>query len=115
MHVQGCTVSEAMKYLHDAFGIPYDTPTNSAPAREKSRCDYIAERSLTNAEKVRAYLTGRGISDAAIDAAIKAKTLGYNDYSSSTKKPGEVGFCGPSAVFIVRPMNGADVVAVDMR
>src|SRR5471032_998047 len=115
MHVQGCTVSDAMKYLHDAFGIPYDTPTNSAPAREKSRCDYIAERSLGQAEKVRAYLTGRGISDAAIDAAIKAKTLGYNDYTSSTKKAGEVGFCGPSAAFIVRPMNGADVVAVDMR
>lgn len=115
MHVQGCTVSDAMKYLHDAFGIPYDTPTNTAPAREKSKFDYIADRSLKEAEKVREYLTGRGISSTAIDAAIKAKTLGFNDYTSTTKKQGEVGYCGPSAAFIVRPIGGAEVVAVDMR
>jgi len=115
MHVQGCTVSDAMKYLHDAFGIPYDTPASAAPAREKSKFDYIADRSLREAERVREYLTGRGISDAAITAAIKAKTLGFNDYTNPTKKPGEVGHCGPSAAFIVRQIAGAEVVAVDMR
>ncbi|WP_249178192.1 toprim domain-containing protein [Burkholderia vietnamiensis] len=104
-----------MKYLHEAFGIPYDTPTNTAPAKEKTKLDYIAERSLKDADKVREYLAGRGISVAAIDAAIKAKTLGFNDYTSSTRKAGEVGYCGPSAAFIVRPINGAEVVAVDMR
>jgi hypothetical protein len=59
MHVQGCTVSDAMKYLHDAFGIPYDTPASTAPARDKSKFDYIADRSLREAEKVRDYLTGQ--------------------------------------------------------
>jgi hypothetical protein len=115
MYVQGCNVSDAMKYLHEAFGIPYDTPAANAPTREKSKYDYIAERSLRDAEKVREYLGGRGISAAAIHAAIRAKTLGYNDYTSTSRKPGEVGYCGPAAAFIVRPAGSAEVVAVDMR
>ncbi|SDE42169.1 toprim domain-containing protein, partial [Paraburkholderia lycopersici] len=116
MFVLGCNVSDAMKYLHEAFGIPFDTPTNTAPAREKTKLDYIAERSLKEADKVIDYLADvRGIARPAIAAAVKAKTLGFNDYTSSTRKQGEVGYCGPAAAFIVRPLNGVEVSAVDMR
>jgi hypothetical protein len=115
MHVLGGTPSSAMKYLHETFGIAFDAPTKPEATRAKTQLDYIADRSLKERDQVRDYLLGRGISRAAIDAGLNAKTLGFNDYVSSTRKPGDVGYCGPSAAFIVRPINGVEVVAVDMR
>lgn len=115
MHVQGGTVSDAMKYLHDAFGIPYDTPENKQERQQKSMIEYIADRCLEAREKVREYLKGRHITDAAIDAAMRAKTIGFNEWTSTKKNPGEVGYGGPAAAFIVRATGTGQTVAVDMR
>jgi hypothetical protein len=50
--------------------------------REKSRAEYIADKCIAEALKARDYLSGRGISDDVIDACIKAKTIGFNSWSS---------------------------------
>lgn len=116
MYVRGIAeVSEAMRELHEMYGIPFDRKaTPSEPPREKSRAEYIAEKCLAAAPKVRDYLKSRHISDAAIDAAIRAKTLGFNEYRSKVPE-GEVGHGGPGAAFIVLHQVTGAVLAVDMR
>jgi hypothetical protein len=114
MFVQDCTASEALKYLHQEYAIPFDTPDK--PAQEsKSRVEYIADRCIAARDKVRDYLQGRAIGAGAIDAALRSKTLGFNEWNSQTKRPGEVGYGGPAAAFIVRSPDTSQVVAVDMR
>ncbi|ADP02347.1 gp2 [Burkholderia phage KS14] len=116
MYVQGCDVSEAMRYLHEAFGIPFDTIDKPAEqTRTKTAIDYIAERSIEHREKARDYLKSRGIADAAIDRAFKCKTAGFNDWTSPKRPAGEVGHGGPAAVFLVHALNGSQLVAADMR
>lgn len=115
MYVRDCTVGEAMKYLHEEFNIPFDKKEEPEQKRQKSTLDYIADRCEANREKVREYLQGRGISDEAIDVAMRAKTIGFNEWTSDTKKSGEVGYGGPGAAFIVRSPSTAQVAAVDMR
>lgn len=109
-------VGEAMKWLHEAYAIPFDKKplTNEAP-REKSRAEYIADRCLTDAVKVREYLAGRGISDAVIDAGIKAKTIGFNVWHSNKVPEGELGHGGEAAAFIVRDPATSMIRAVDLR
>jgi hypothetical protein len=116
MYVQGCDVSEAMKYLHEAFSIPFDRVDKPAEQeRPKTAVDYIAERSIDSREKAREYLKGRGITDAAIDRAFKCKTLGYNDWTSPKRPAGEVGHGGPAVVTLVYTLNASQLVAADMR
>ncbi|TCS35834.1 Toprim domain-containing protein [Paucimonas lemoignei] len=109
-------VADAMRWLHQEYGIPLDK--KDAPAevpREKSRAEYIADKCIAEAPQVREYLNGRGISDQVIDAAIKAKTLGFNSYTSKKIAEGEVGHGGPAAAFIVRHPQTNAVLAVDLR
>lgn len=114
MFAQTCSASDALKYLHREFDIPFDTPDK--PAQEnKSRVEYIADRCIGARDQVRAYLEGRGIGAGAIDAALRAKTLGFNDWTSQTKRSGEVGYGGAAAAFIVRSPATSQVVAVDLR
>lgn len=115
MYVLGGSVSEAMKYLHDAYGIPYDKPAAPEEKKPKTTLDYIADKCVTEREKARDYLVGRGISTAAIDAAMTAKTLGFNDWNSPTKNQGDVGYGGPAAAFLVRDPDTLQVMGVDMR
>ncbi|OIT17064.1 hypothetical protein BL243_07805 [Ralstonia solanacearum] len=115
MLVHGCDVAEAVKWLHDAYAIPRDLPAGQPERREKSKAEYIADRCHADREHAREYLKGRGISDTAIDAAFRARTLGYNAWTSSRLQSGEVGYGGPAAAFIVKSLNTGQVVAVDMR
>lgn len=115
MLVQGCSVSEAMKYLHDAYNIPLDKPAPAQEQRPKSTLDYIAEKAISSREKAREYLKGRNISDAAIEAGMRAKTIGYNDWTSTKVNSGDVGFGGPGVAFLVRNPDTLQVVGVDMR
>ena len=114
MYVQGVDVAGAMRYLHEAYAIPFDKPQQAEAPRTKTRIDYIAERCLKDRENVREYLAGRGIGENAISAALKANTIGHNDWRSDTKPAGEVGHGGPAAAFLVRNHAGL-LVAVDMR
>jgi hypothetical protein len=114
MLVQGGTKADAMRWLHDAYAIPLDRPQQQEAPKQKSQVEYIADKCIREAERAREYLQGRGISESAITAAIKARTLGFNDWKSDKKKSGDVGYGGDAAAFIVRNAFG-QVVAVDMR
>lgn len=113
MYVQGCDVGGAMRWLHDAYGLPMTNDQAPAERREKTTVEYIADRCLAERDQVREYLAGRGISQAAIEAALRAKTLGFNQWTSPAIPAGQVGHGGAAAAFIVR--HSATVVAVDMR
>lgn len=115
MYVLGLGVSDAMKWLHDAYAIPYDTPDKKDQPQQKSMVDYIADRCTGAAAKAREYLAGRGIGAPAIDAAIKARTIGFNEWTSPSKQPGSVGYGGAGVAFIVRDPSSSLVVAVDVR
>lgn len=115
MLAHGCSVSEAMKYLHDAYGIAYDKPAPAQEKRPQTTLDFIAEKCVNSREKAREYLKGRGITDAAIETAMKAKTIGYNDWTSTKVNEGQVGYGGPAAAFLVRDADTLQVVGVDMR
>jgi hypothetical protein len=114
MHARGGTVADAIRYLHEAYAIPLDRPA-PAERREKSTVEYIADRCFAERDRVREYLAGRGIAEAAIDAAINARTLGFNTWTSSKVAAGEVGHGGPAAAFIVRTPDDGRVVGIDMR
>ncbi|MGN4070570.1 toprim domain-containing protein [Burkholderia gladioli] len=115
MYARGGSVADAVRYLHDAYGIPATAPAAAGERREKSKIDYIADKCLAERDGARAYLAGRGISAAAIDAAIAARSLGFNTWTSSKVAAGEVGHAGPAAAFVVRSPHDGRVVAVDMR
>lgn len=117
MFARGCTASEAMKFLHEEYSIPYDKPdqADKPEAEKKGMLDYIADRCIAARDKARPYLEGRKIGAGAIDAALKAKTLGFNEWTSGTKPAGTIGHGGPGVAFIVRDPGTAQVVAVDVR
>lgn len=115
-YIHECDVATAIRELHELYGFPLTprTPSN-APPRQRTLADRIADDCLQKAQEVKAYLTGRGISEAVIDRAIARRTLGWNSYVSTKREPGQVGHGGPAAAFIVRSMNPGHVLAVDMR
>lgn len=117
MYVKGCAeLADAMRWLHEEYGIPFDKPAApDEPRPEKSRADYIADKCMAEAQRAREYLKGRGISDEVIDAGIRAKTIGFNSYTSNKVAEGEVGHGGPAVAFIVRDRLTAAVRGVDLR
>lgn len=116
-HVEGCDVPTAIRRLHELYGLPTDAPRTprDEPLRPKSLAERISEACLAQAEQSREYLAGRGISEAAIDRAIKARAIGWNLWTSPKVQPGEFGHGGPALATIVRAENTGQVVAVDMR
>lgn len=110
-------VGEAIKILHDMYGIPLDKPqrAENEPQRERSRAEYIAERCIAEAEKAIDYLVGRGITEEVARRAIKNGSVGFNDWTSDKTPEGEPGHGGPAAAFITRTLNPGHVVAVDLR
>jgi hypothetical protein len=109
-------VPDAMRWLHEEYGIPFDRkPASNEPRAEKSRAEYIADKCIAEALKVRDYLVGRHISNDVIDAGIKAKTIGFNSYVSTKVASGQVGHGGAAAAFIVRDKVTSAVLAVDLR
>lgn len=115
MFAHQCDVSTAMKYLHQEYGIPYNTPAAKEQAAPKSRAEFIADRCLTIKERAREYLESRAISDQVIKAAFLARTVGFNDYTNPKHAEGQVGHGGPAVAFLVRAPETGNVVGVDLR
>lgn len=116
MYVHGVSASEAMRWLHDEFGIERDKPNNPPEQKKKkSQVEYIAERCLSNAKKARDYLEERGISAKAIDTAIKCKTLGFNEWTSPSIAEGQPGHGGDAVAFIIYQPGTFEAIGVDMR
>lgn len=115
MHVNHCNASEALKFLHLEYGIPFDKPQDKGQPAQKSTIEWMADRCLEAKDKVKEYLLGRGISEATIRAAQLARTVGFNEWTSTKKKMGEIGYGGPAAAFIARALGTGMVVGVDVR
>ncbi|EHP41244.1 hypothetical protein OR16_21136 [Cupriavidus basilensis OR16] len=109
------TPMEAAKLLGQWYSIPMPANDASSLPVRKSTEEYIADRCRQNPEPVVAYLAGRGIAETVSRRAIKAGTLGWNTWHSTKVPAGEPGHGGPAAAFIVRALDGARVVAVDLR
>ncbi|MDB0572047.1 toprim domain-containing protein [Ralstonia solanacearum] len=109
------TPMEAAKLLGQWYGIPMPAAPASALLARKSTEEYIAERAQANPEPAVAYLASRGIDETVSRRAIQAGTLGWNAWNSPKVPAGEAGHGGPAAAFIVRAMDSARVVAVDLR
>lgn len=107
--------SEAMRFLHEFYSIPFDKKDAPQERIEKSLAEHIADKCLINTQPVVEYLQKRGISNLAIAAALKSKAVGFNDWTSTRAAPGEHGYGGPAAAFIVRTLNPGRIVAVDLR
>lgn len=106
-------IKEAMRFLHEEYGIPFDT--KDKPAEEKSLVDWIAQRCRETPEPMLDYLRGRKISDDVIEHALKQGAIGFNEWKSNKVPAGEPGHGGPAAAFIVRTLNPGKIVAVDLR
>jgi len=117
MYCEGCDVATAVRRLHELYGIPLDRkPKADGPPREKSRAEFIADKCLAGAEQAIAYLKDeRRLTEEVIRRAIKAGTIGFNDWTSKKVSPAEVGYGGPAIAFIVRTLNPGHVAAVDLR
>lgn len=116
MYVRELDVAAAIDWLHEEYNIP--KPQRAAPDKPKEKpslAEFIADKCIKQSGQVKDYLSGRGISGAVIDRAIKCKAVGFNSYTSNKHNPGEVGHGGPAAAFIVRTMNPGTIVAVDLR
>lgn len=114
MYVRGVDVAGALRLLHELYGLQMDRPA-AQPQREKSRAEFIAEKSLAQPQRAMEYLAGRGIPEATIERAIKRRALGFNDWVSDKVPAGEPMHGGPAVAFVVRSLNPGHVVAVDMR
>ena len=117
MHVEGCEAATAIRRLHELYGLPIERPdTPRTPRQPMSRAEYIARRCFDDTGAARSYLIDdRKIDEEIVDQAIKAQSIGCNHWHSDSKKPGEVGYGGLAAAFVVRSLNPGHIVAVDLR
>lgn len=114
MYCQRVETGEAVKLLHEWYQIPFDKPAPDQ-TQPQSKIEYLASQCKGNEQQIKAYLCGRGISDAAVEHAIKQGTLGFNTWCSDQVPAGVVGHHGPAVAFIVKTLNPGHVVAVDKR
>ncbi|HCQ47510.1 MAG TPA: hypothetical protein DIW53_12320 [Achromobacter sp.] len=109
---------DAAKLLGQWYGIPMPAAqpvgAKNEPER-KSTVEYIADRSLKDAEPVIVYLAGRKIRDDVARRALSQRAIGWNTWRSEKVPAGQAGHGGPAAAFIVRAAGGANIVAVDLR
>ncbi|WP_422452460.1 toprim domain-containing protein [Endozoicomonas sp. ALC066] len=111
---QATDTGEAIKWLHQAFNIPFDKP--NGPPEKRSREEWLADQVMQQPEDVMAYLCDeRRLSKEVIEQAISAKTLGYSDYTRTDQKPGEKFYGGPAAAFICRDFASRRVTTVEYR
>lgn len=117
-YVEGGDAVTAVKRLCEMYCIPYDIGRDKPdePRREKSTAEYIAEKCMAAPLAAKKYLVDeRGIPEWVVDRAIKARSVGWNDWRSTKVEEGKPGHGGPAAAFIVRTLNPGHVVAVDLR
>jgi hypothetical protein len=120
MLVQGLDFVAAVKELASMYGVVIGTQARPAVQAPKSTAEFIADNCLRDGRGPRSgevvdYLAGRGIEPFAIEAALKKGTLGMNLWTSNKVQRGEVNWGGPAVAFLVRHIQTAEVVAVDMR
>lgn len=119
--VLGLKVGEALRDVAEFAGEPLPEreragASPSAPPREKSRAEYIADNCLAAvAPAVDWLVEARGIDHEVASRAALARSIGWNTYCSAKVGAGERGHGGPAFASIVRTLNPGHVVAVDLR
>ncbi|MBD3609270.1 MAG: toprim domain-containing protein [Gammaproteobacteria bacterium] len=122
-YVHKCDTSEAVKWLHEQYGIPFTKPDNqrSEPLTLPQSIANNCTREGTDwKDQVARYLVDeRGIDRKVVEKAISKKAIGWNVWTSHKVEAGKHGHGGPAAAFIVRdPLLApgiTNVVAVDLR
>lgn len=113
-YVHQCDKGEAIKTIREWYNLPAETVAQ--PKAQLSTLDYIAQQCLKQPDKAAEYLTKeRGINDTAIQTAIGRRSLGFSDYTSTKRQPGELGYGGPAVAFICRMPGDGSTRAVDYR
>lgn len=119
--VMGMKVGEALRDVAQFanFLLPDRDRTTgdpSAPPREKSRAEYIADNCQGNSKAAVDWLVNmRGIDHEVASRAALAGSIGWNTWCSTKIGPGERGHGGPAFASIVRTLNPGHIVAVDLR
>ncbi len=115
-YVRQVDFHQAMNWLHDEYGLERDPiPRANGPAKPKTKEEWIADRCKGGREQIVEYLGGRGIEEPAIDRALRAGTIGWNDWHSDSRPVGQVGHGGPGVAFFVRCPSTNQVLSVDTR
>jgi hypothetical protein len=115
MMVKGMAKGEAIRELHELYGIPLDPPRAVGAPRERTQAEWLADTCLENPEPAVEYLVGRGISEATVRIAIKRRAVGHSTWTSATTPAEQVGHGGPAVAFICRDMQTNQAMAVDKR
>lgn len=114
--VTGCDTGEAVRRLHELYGWEQERPAERGAPRRRSREEYIADQCLAQAELAVEYLVEqRAIPEDVVRAAIKARAVGFNTWTSDRVPAGERQHGGPAVAFVVTTLNPGQIVAVDMR
>lgn len=114
-YVKGLDIAESIVWLHKEYGLPLERRQPNEPPRPKTLPEVIADKSFIDPSPAIEYLTGRGISESIVQAAIKRRSVGWNNWTSNKVESGNFGYGGPAAAFVVRTLNPGRIVAVDMR
>ncbi|MBD0786699.1 toprim domain-containing protein [Vibrio sp. Y2-5] len=111
---QADDASEAMKWLHEEYGIPTDDVAQ--PNKPQSQLAWVADKQLAVAGDARGYLIDqRGIPAEVVDMLQKRGAFGYSDWTSPSKSPGDLGYGGPAITFPSRCMFTNEVMGIDFR
>lgn len=126
MKVRGLDFPEAVKELAKMYGISVPAPAAAVgPRPEPTLVEFIAQKCLDAMrgdarEALVSYLCGkdagqRHLAQSVVEQAIKKGALGFNTWTKAGATPGERGYGGPAAAFLVRSRLDGRVVGVDLR
>lgn len=129
MWARGLDFPEAVKELaglYPSIRVPAPVPSVAqGPRPQPTLAEWIADKCIAAAktdqkEALLNYLCGheegqRHLALSVVEAAIRRGTVGLNTWTKPGATPGEQGYGGPAAAFIVRSRLDGKVLGVDMR
>lgn len=114
MYVEGLDESEAVYRLNELYQL--NSVKANTPAKQKTQVEWVADKCIELAAKSKQYLVEqRGLSESVVDYCIRRKSVGFNDWHSPDKKPGELGYGGDAVAFFARDLLTNDVLGIDYR
>lgn len=124
IYARGADFAEAVKELVRMYGMKLDRPDRdpNAPVPKQTLVEYISEQCLAavkhdeGRDTLIDYLESRKISRAVIQHALNKRTLGLNTWANTKDfTPGQRGYGGPAAAFIVRDQYTGAAAALELR
>jgi len=114
--VQGLEPGPALKYVADQIGFQFPGRDKDQPQKKKTTAEWVAAKCLDNTDLAIKYLVDeRGITKEVAEAAVKAKSVGFNTWTSPKVPPNKPLHGGPAVAFICKNPTTKQVMAVDMR